>query len=123
MAETAPTTKPHIEINCSFCRKSQMAVDKLVAGPGVHICNECVSLAAEAMKAGEGKPITPQTMFPNYWPTDKLLQNLKFYESAVEHIDRSMQDVVDLLRERDVSWGQIGDALGVSRQAAWKRFG
>ena len=34
-----------------------------------------------------------------------------------------MQDIVDLLRERDISWSAIGEALGVSRQAAWKRFG
>jgi ATP-dependent Clp protease ATP-binding subunit ClpX len=29
---------------------------------------------------------------------------------------------VDLLRERGVSWAVIGDALGISRQAAWERF-
>jgi biotin operon repressor len=34
-----------------------------------------------------------------------------------------MQDVVDILREREVSWEMIGEALAVSRQAAWKRFG
>jgi biotin operon repressor len=34
-----------------------------------------------------------------------------------------MQDVVDILRERAVSWEKIGEALAVSRQAAWKRFG
>jgi biotin operon repressor len=34
-----------------------------------------------------------------------------------------MQDIADILRERDVSWAAIGQALAVSRQAAWKRFG
>jgi len=29
---------------------------------------------------------------------------------------------VDELRKREVSWQKIGDALGVSRQAAWERF-
>ena len=29
---------------------------------------------------------------------------------------------IDILRKRDVSWQQIGDALGTSRQAAWERF-
>jgi ATP-dependent Clp protease ATP-binding subunit ClpX len=29
---------------CSFCRKSQAEVKKLVAGPGVYICDECVAL-------------------------------------------------------------------------------
>ena len=29
---------------CSFCKKRQEEVDKLIAGPGVYICNECVEL-------------------------------------------------------------------------------
>ena len=31
-------------ICCSFCRKTQDQVEKLIAGPGVYICNECVEL-------------------------------------------------------------------------------
>ena len=31
-------------INCSFCGKSQEAVKRVVAGPGVYICDECISL-------------------------------------------------------------------------------
>ena len=38
-------------------------------------------------------------------------------------VDGAMQDIVDILREREVSWATIGQALAVSRQAAWKRFG
>jgi hypothetical protein len=34
-----------------------------------------------------------------------------------------LEDIVDILREREVSWATIGLALAVSRQAAWKRFG
>jgi len=34
-------------IKCSFCGKSQSQVKKLVAGPGVYICNECVELCSE----------------------------------------------------------------------------
>jgi hypothetical protein len=33
-----------------------------------------------------------------------------------------LQDTVDALREREVSWAVIREALGVSRQAAWDRF-
>ncbi len=32
------------KICCSFCRKQQGQVEKLIAGPGVYICNECVEL-------------------------------------------------------------------------------
>jgi ATP-dependent Clp protease ATP-binding subunit ClpX len=29
-------------LRCSFCRKTADEVAKLIAGPGVYICNECV---------------------------------------------------------------------------------
>ncbi|MEY8442029.1 ATP-dependent Clp protease ATP-binding subunit ClpX [Lactobacillaceae bacterium 24-114] len=34
-------------VHCSFCGKSQDEVKKIVAGPGVYICNECVTLCQE----------------------------------------------------------------------------
>jgi ATP-dependent Clp protease ATP-binding subunit ClpX len=34
-------------LRCSFCAKGQDEVKKLIAGPNVHICNECVSLCNE----------------------------------------------------------------------------
>jgi ATP-dependent Clp protease ATP-binding subunit ClpX len=34
-------------LTCSFCGKRQRQVDKLIAGPGVYICNECVDLCVE----------------------------------------------------------------------------
>lgn len=34
-------------VNCSFCGKSQDQVKKIVAGPGVYICNECIDLCRE----------------------------------------------------------------------------
>jgi ATP-dependent Clp protease ATP-binding subunit ClpX len=33
-----------------------------------------------------------------------------------------LQEHVDILRRRGVSWERIGEAMGVSRQAAWERF-
>ena len=35
------------DVHCSFCGKSQSEVQKIVAGPGVFICNECVDLCQE----------------------------------------------------------------------------
>ncbi len=44
----APTTRDTGRIlNCSFCGKSQEDVRKLIAGPSVYICDECVSLCGE----------------------------------------------------------------------------
>ena len=35
------------KISCSFCGKSQEEVKKLIAGPNVYICNECVVLCKD----------------------------------------------------------------------------
>ena len=34
-------------VKCSFCGKSQDEVDRIIAGPGVYICNECIELCQE----------------------------------------------------------------------------
>ena len=35
------------QLKCSFCGKTQEQVRKLVAGPGVYICDECIELCNE----------------------------------------------------------------------------
>lgn len=37
-------------VHCSFCGKSQDEVKKIVAGPGVYICNECVDLCQQIIQ-------------------------------------------------------------------------
>jgi len=34
-------------LRCSFCEKSQNEVQKLIAGPQVYICNECIDICNE----------------------------------------------------------------------------
>jgi ATP-dependent Clp protease ATP-binding subunit ClpX len=41
------TTEGPEHLNCSFCGKPQRQVRKLIAGPGVYICDECVELCNE----------------------------------------------------------------------------
>ena len=41
---------------CSFCGKSQDEVTKLIAGPSVFVCNECVEMCNEIIRE-EGGPL------------------------------------------------------------------
>jgi ATP-dependent Clp protease ATP-binding subunit ClpX len=45
-------TKEHSNqtLYCSFCGKSQHEVVKLIAGPAVFICNECVDLCIDIIR-------------------------------------------------------------------------
>jgi ribosome-binding protein aMBF1 (putative translation factor) len=111
---------------CSFCGKAQTEVKTLVAGPGVFVCDECVELCRQVIQKRKRKPATREvanSLLPENAPTETLLKTLAGYNGAFERIDAGMQDIADILRERDVSWATMGQALAVSRQAAWKRFG
>ncbi len=37
---------------CSFCGKTQKEVKKLIAGPKVHICDECIGLCIDILAEG-----------------------------------------------------------------------
>ena len=41
------------ELECSFCNKNQHQVKKLIAGPGVYICDECIGLCCEIVEDNE----------------------------------------------------------------------
>ena len=40
-------------LSCTFCGKPQDQVRKLIAGPGVYICDGCVALAASVIRSGD----------------------------------------------------------------------
>ena len=125
-AKPAPEAKtyPAGTMFCSFCGKSQHDVKKLIAGPAVFICNECVALCARIMgETPDAEPAPPPKVeWPTDMDTDKLLALLKAQERTHENVAERLQRSIEILRKREVSWQQIGDALGISRQAAWERF-
>jgi len=55
-------------------------------------------------------------------PDDERLTGLAKVQAVVSQADAAVHDYVDVLRGRGISWTRIGEALGVSRQAAWERF-
>jgi ClpX C4-type zinc finger len=107
---------------CSFCFKSQREVRRLIAGPGsIIICDECVvrcnGIIADPKLARLSKSISVVEL-----PTERLLARLHPIEDTLEGKGNQLQEAVDILRSRKVTWAQIGAALGISRQSAWERF-
>ncbi len=45
--------RPEELLTCSFCGKSQNDVRKLIAGPGVYVCNECIDICNEIINDDE----------------------------------------------------------------------
>jgi len=117
---SAGAATPTNTLYCSFCFQSQHDVKMLIAGPAaVFICDECVALCDQwiANTPPERKPVAVEDL-----PTERLLARLGPIEQTVQGRASQLQCVVDILRQREVSWAVIGAALGISRQSAWERF-
>ena len=52
----ASARKSTATLTCSFCGKHQRQVKKLIAGPDVYICNECIDLCVEIIAKEQPKP-------------------------------------------------------------------
>ena len=115
------TEKP-VTAKCSFCRKPNTSVDKLVAGPGVFICNECIDLASQIIAE---TPVSPQSgVAPWERPAtlDEVLANLRPVAAAEAHAEENLRAWITKARSLGATWAQIGAALGMTRQSAWERF-
>ncbi len=112
-------------VHCSFCRKADTAVSRLIAGPGVFICDSCIILCARALMqcAPLERGAAARIECGQDCSTDAILSQLKGQEAMLRDLKERLMANVQTLRERDVSWEKIGKALGCSRQAAWEKFG
>ncbi len=105
---------------CSFCGKDKDAIEKLIAGPGVYICNECVDLCNEIITEETGKAPMPLAR-PDATEADEIERMVALHKSR-EQVDREVAATVRGLRARGVTWTRIGEALGMTRQSAWEKY-
>ncbi|HEY9525303.1 MAG TPA: ClpX C4-type zinc finger protein [Thermopolyspora sp.] len=135
------------DVHCSFCGKAAADAEKVIAGPGVFICDVCVDLCNQivAEELGTtrsllaGQPPTGDELINRAigrqagetaakiptWSTmtdAELLDRLPRIAAAQEQVERSLRIGVGHLRARGVTWQRIGAAFGMTRQSAWERF-
>jgi hypothetical protein len=113
-----PRERPKLQ--CSFCGKDQTKVQKLIAGPGVFICDECVDLSAQIIAEETGD--RPRLASVEAMTDEQLFQGLRQAAAAAAQAEYGLHERIAELRGRGHTWTQLGTALGVSRQAAWERF-
>ena len=123
-------------VHCSFCGRDSSMVGKMIAGPGVTICNFCVASCNDILAdrlvidGGSGQTaddgrVRAEGAF-GHWErleSNELLAAVRRTDDTLNGVRAAQRAQVGVLRERRVSWSVIGQALGTSRQAAWERFG
>ncbi|MGW2223452.1 ClpX C4-type zinc finger protein [Nonomuraea sp. NPDC001684] len=133
------TPVAQLATRCSFCGKPHEEARKVVAGPGVYICDACVDLSQQIVQAElrkeEGEPApagdggsrvhwgpAPDDKYVTGMSDDDVLASLPRQALTLEQAERDLRAWVAILRARNVTWARIGQALGITRQAAWDRF-
>src|SRR3974377_891278 len=74
----ARPTDSNEQLLCSFCGKSQRQVKKLIAGPGVYICDECIDLCNEI--------IDEELSAPSHLDLDTLPKPTEIYDHLNEYV-------------------------------------
>ena len=116
---------PQETLYCSFCGKSQHDVRKLIAGPGVHICDECVGLCTdivdepdhdeEFLRLMKGDEESARAIREP--PTEQLAHYLERSRKGVERNRLALQCIERKLAMRDGEVPADGDILALPRFA------
>jgi hypothetical protein len=112
------TTLKDLDISCSFCSKSKENVQKLIAGPGVFICDECIGLCNDILVNDAVGSLADWGGLTD----DELVERMVHVAESRDRVDKTVGGVVKMLRERGVTWSRIGAALGITKQSAWERY-
>ena len=96
---------------CSFCGKSQHEVRKLVAGPAVYICDECVNLCTDfvddqLLRLIEGDEGSARAM-----STDRLQHYAEHAQSGVQRSRLALQRIERVLALRENAGAADDDVL------------
>lgn len=106
---------------CSFCGTVGTRKTRFAGGFGAMICVSCIERYAELLSSAT----TTRRIERPPWEgmsREELLETLPLIARSADQVQDFLVMWVDVLRQRKVSWADIGQALGISRQAAWERF-
>src|SRR4051812_24690817 len=109
------------EVCCSFCTTAKSGSNEVIAGPGVYICGDCVTVCTSIL---DNRPAPEQKSLLRWegLSDDELLAALPQIAAVANQVEANLRMWVQRVRERGVTWTRIGEALGMARQSAWERF-
>ena len=82
-------------VKCSFCGKSQETVQRIIAGPGVYICNECIELCSSIIEDGYEEENENESVVVEKVPSPKEIKEfLDEYVIGQEEAKKSLSVAV-----------------------------
>ena|SRR5437867_4413393 len=94
-------------LRCSFCNLSQRDVRKLIAGPSVYICNECVDICQDiiaedaVLAASDDRPSPP--LLPETQATCVMCRQLRDKENMIYVVERGLVCLICVDRVREAA--------------------
>ncbi len=87
----ANSKNTRMSYRCSFCGKSQDAVQRLIAGPGgVYICDECIDLCREIIEEEQATIARPRLQAGKIPPPRKIYEQLSQYVIGQERAKKTL---------------------------------
>jgi ClpX C4-type zinc finger/Glyoxalase superfamily protein len=96
---------------CSFCGKSQHDVRKLVAGPAVYICDECIDLCTDVVDEQLRQLIEGDEASARAMSTDRLLHYVEHAERLAQRNRQGLHRIERILALRENPQSADDDAL------------
>ena len=117
-----PMSDTEILISCSFCSKTNKMVKKLIAGPGVYICDDCIRLCNEILGEDPAQATSAPAPSLDDSPIERLLSILGGMATTTRSMEANLAQWAKRLHARGASVNDIARAVGVSDDQARERF-
>ncbi len=99
-------------VKCSFCGKNHQQVKKLIAGPGVYICDECIGLCNDIIEEELGKTIEKSFRFRGLPRPKDIHKVLDQYVIRQEQAKKGLSVDVDPVKSASVRLNDL--FIGIS---------
>jgi hypothetical protein len=102
--------------------KANTEVTTMVGGPGVYICDGCVSLCNQLIAQKPTGDVPRVAPWDRETSLESVLGTLPTIAAAGAQVEENLAQWARKARSLGATWARIGEALNMTRQSAWERF-